>query len=83
MIALEVEILEVELPEIDCIQEDATGWTTAMLLVVGHTHLFDFDTDIPFLNVSSGKISVNLNHVISRVRNNCSVGLGIGLSQAK
>ena len=81
--ALEVEILEFESPEVACIQEDATGWTTAMLRVVGHTHLLDFDTDILFLNAPPGKIPVNLNHVISRVRNHCSVDLGIGLSQAK
>ena len=62
--ALEVEILEVESPEIARMQEDATGWLTAMLRIVRHTHLL-FDTDIPFLNALSGKISVNLNHVIS------------------
>ena len=60
-----LEVLEVESPEVGCFEEHATGWTTAMLSVVGHTHLFDFDTDILFLNALSGKILVNLNHVIS------------------
>ena len=61
MIVLEVEIRGVESPEVACIQEDAT----AMLRFVGHSYLLDFDTDILFLNALSGKISVNLNHVIS------------------
>ena len=82
MTALEilgVEILGVESPEVACIQEDAT----AILRFVGHSYRLDFDTDILFLNAPPEKTSVNLNHVISRVRNHCLGDLSKGLSQAK